>query len=189
MMNEKIQGLEHYPDRRKFLKTGFLFVSGLAFSQIAKGEVLPSTALLTQGPHDAFTAVMRPGLSGSKIQAVRQYGGDVAIAPPGMASVAYLEQLLAGNPNGYNLNQFADTEKVLDTFDADSDKSMNVAAEVFRQIQLEPCPCPEWFIAGAGSGGTATSIARYIRKWADLNGRDCHSKLAVVDPEISVLYD
>ncbi|MHC1729483.1 MAG: PLP-dependent cysteine synthase family protein [Syntrophobacteraceae bacterium] len=290
MMNEKIQEPKHYPDRRKFLKTGLLLVSGLAFSLIAKGEVMPSTAPLTQGPHDAskvfadsqwvreairmlwsekkrsgvtpllrlephfrknlqlymkheaksvtgslkhrvawglimgaivngaigpethlyeatsgntaigeayfasilgltFTAVMRPGLSGSKIQAVRQYGGNVAIAPSGMASMAHLEQLLAGNPNGYNLNQFANTEKVLDTFDADPDKSMNIAAEVFRQMQLEPCPCPEWFIAGAGSGGTATSIARYIRKWADLNGRDCHSKLAVVDPEISVIYD
>ena len=40
MMNEKIEGLEHDPYRRKFLKTGFLFVSGLAFSQIAKGEAL-----------------------------------------------------------------------------------------------------------------------------------------------------
>jgi cysteine synthase len=40
---------------------------------------------------------------------------------------------------------------------------MNLAAEVYRQLEMESSPCPEWFVTGSGSGGTATSIARYIR--------------------------
>lgn len=136
-----------------------------------------------------FTAVMRPGISELKIMAIRQYGGKVAVAPSGMSPGAYLEKLLAADPSGYNLNQFANTEKVLDYFDAESDRSMNLAAEVFRQLEMESRPCPEWFVAGAGSGGTATSIARYLRKWADFNNRNCPARLAVVDPEDSVLFD
>ena len=136
-----------------------------------------------------FTAVMRPGISELKISAIKQYGGKVAIAPQGQSPGAYLAQLLKGDPHGYNLNQFANTEKVLDYFDADADRSMNIAAEVYRQMEMESSPCPDWFVAGAGSGGTATSIARYLRKWADFNGRNCPTRLAVVDPEDSVLYD
>lgn len=132
-----------------------------------------------------FTAVMRPGISELKIRAIRQYGGKVAIAPAGMPPGVYLEQLLLADTQGYNLNQFANTEKVLDFFDSKPDRNMNMAAEVFRQMET----CPEWFVAGAGSGGTATSIARYLRKWADFNGRNCPAKLAVVDPEDSVLFD
>lgn len=136
-----------------------------------------------------FTAVMRPGISELKIQAIKRYGGQISIAPQGMGSTAHIERLLVDDPKGYNLNQFANTEKLLDFFDADPDRSMNMASEIFRQLQMETDVCPEWFVAGAGSGGTATSIARYLRKWADFNGRNCPSKLAVVDPEDSVLYD
>ncbi len=137
----------------------------------------------------SFTAVMRPGISELKISAIKQYGGKVAIAPPGQSPGAYLVEILKSDPQGYNLNQFANTEKVLDYFDADADRSMNIAAEVYRQMEMESFHCPDWFVAGAGSGGTATSIARYLRKWADFNGRNCPSRLAVVDPEDSVLYD
>ncbi len=136
-----------------------------------------------------FTAVMRPGISELKIKAIKQYGGQVAIAPPGMAPGVYLEQLRQAEAEGYNLNQFANTEKVLDYFDADPDRNMNLAAEVYRQLAMEDLPCPDWFVAGAGSGGTATSIARYLRKWADFDGRNCPAQLAVVDPEDSVLFD
>lgn len=176
---------------------------GLIMSALVNGAIGPETHLYEATSGNTaigeayfasmlglpFTAVMRQGISDLKIQAIRQYGGKVAMAPPGVGSAAHLEQLLSENPKGYNLNQFANTEKVLDFFDADPDRSMNLAAEVFRQLDMETAPCPEWFVAGAGSGGTATSIARYLRKWADFNGRNCPARLAVVDPEDSVLFD
>ena len=176
---------------------------GLIMSALVNGEIGPNTHLYEATSGNTaigeayfasmlglpFTAVMRPGISELKIRAIKQYGGKAAIAPSGMAPGAYLEQLLLTDAQGYNLNQFANTEKVLDFFDAEPDRSMNLAAEVYRQLGMESMPCPEWFVAGAGSGGTATSIARYLRKWADFNGRNCPAKLAVVDPEDSVLFD
>jgi hypothetical protein len=53
---------------------------------------------------------MRPGISELKIMAIKQYGGQVAIAPPGMAPGVYLEQLRQAEAEGYNLNQFANTK-------------------------------------------------------------------------------
>jgi len=76
---------------------------------------------------------MRPGISALKIKAIKQYGGQVAIAPPGMAPGTYPEQVRQAEAEGYNLNQFANTENVLDYFDADPDRSMNLAAEVYRK--------------------------------------------------------
>lgn len=136
-----------------------------------------------------FTAVMRPGISPLKIQAIKGYGGNTAIAPAGLSPVTHLAELLTRTPDGYNLNQFANTEKSLDFFDASPDRAMNIANEVYRQLDRNNSPCPTWFVAGAGSGGTATSIARYLRKWADMNGFRHPARLAVVDPQDSVLFD
>jgi cysteine synthase len=136
-----------------------------------------------------FTAILRPGVSEGKLRAIRGQGGEVIVAPAGTTPSAHLAQLLPSVPNGYDLNQFANAEKALDTFDAEPSRSMNLAAEVFRQLAQEGHPCPDWFVAGSGTGGTATSIARYLRKWADQGGRACPARLAVVDPEGSVLFD
>lgn len=176
---------------------------GLLMQALVNGEIGPNTSLyeVTSGNTGIgeayfakllglpFTAVMRPGISPLKIQAIRDYGGRTAMAPAGITPSAYLDELLAKEPNGYNINQFANAEKSLDFVDASPDRTMNIASEVFRQLEGSSDPCPAWFVAGAGSGGTATSIARYLRKWADNNGRNCPSKLAVVDPENSALFD
>ena len=176
---------------------------GLLMQALVNGEVGPNTSLYeatsgNTGIGEAyfakllglpFTAVMRAGISPLKIQAIRDYGGKAAIAPTGVSPAAYLEELLAKEPNGYNLNQFANTEKSLDFVDASPDRTMNMASEIFRQLEGSGHPCPSWFVAGAGSGGTATSIARYLRKWADNGGRNCPAQLAVVDPEDSALFE
>jgi cysteine synthase A len=65
---------------------------------------------------------------------------------------------------------------------------MNMANEVLLQLSGGEHSRPAWFVAGAGSGGTATSIARYLRKWADFSGSTPPARLAVVDPEDSALY-
>jgi len=176
---------------------------GLLMQALVNGEIGPSTSLyeVTSGNTGIgeayfakllglpFTAVMRAGISPLKMQAIRDYGGQTAIAPTGVTPAAYLEELLAKEPNGYNLNQFANAEKSLDFVDASPDRTMNMASEIYRQLEGSGHPCPAWFVAGAGSGGTATSIARYLRKWADNSGRNCPTQLAVVDPEDSALFE
>jgi cysteine synthase A len=135
-----------------------------------------------------FTAVVRPGTSEGKLNAIRGFGGQVKIVADGQSPAAYIAEVLSNDKLAYNINQFANTEKSLDYFRGRTDLSMNIANEVFKQLhQGYHMTCPEWFVAGAGSGGTATSIARFIRKWAD-QGNSGLARLAVVDPEDSALY-
>ncbi len=136
-----------------------------------------------------FTAVMRPGISEGKILAIRSYGGHAETVANGVAPSDFIANAVARDPLVYNLDQFANTQKALDHFDAAPSASMNMANEIFRQLEAADQPCPTWFVAGAGSGGTATSIGRYLRKWADYNRRNCPAQLAVVDPEDSALFD
>ncbi len=134
-----------------------------------------------------FTAVMRPGISEGKLRAIQAFGGQAEILKPGASPNEFIDQIIKSDPSAYNLNQFANTERALDYFKGSPSASMNMANEIYLQLQGTDHPCPAWFVAGAGSGGTATSIARYLSKWADF-GSACPARLAVVDPEDSALY-
>ena len=136
-----------------------------------------------------FTAVLRSNISPLKMAAIRQYGGRTANPPDGKPLMEFFEETVKKDPLGYNLDQFANAEKAIDYFAGTPAENMNIANEMFLQMAQEPYPCPAWIIAGAGTGGTATSIARYVRKWNALKSPECASKLLVVDPERSVLFD
>ena len=134
-----------------------------------------------------FTAVMRPGISEGKLRAIQAFGGKAEILKPGASPNDFIDQVTKSDPLAYNINQFANTERALDYFKGTPSATMNMANEIYLQLQGSEHPCPDWFVAGAGSGGTATSIARYLSKWADY-GPSCPARLAVVDPEDSALY-
>jgi cysteine synthase A len=136
-----------------------------------------------------FTAVMRPGISEGKILAIRSYSGQTETVANGVTPSDFIANAVAKDPLAYNLDQFANTQSALDYFDAAPGASMNMASEVFGQLEAAHQPCPTWFVAGAGSGGTATSIGRYLRKWADYKRRNCPAQLLVVDPEDSALFE
>ena len=61
----------------------------------------------------------------------------------------------------------------------------NIAASIFNQMASEECPVPEWFVVGVGTGGTATTMGRYL----SYKRPDANTKICVVDPENSVLFD
>ncbi len=136
-----------------------------------------------------FTAVMRPGISEGKIQAIQSYGGRTETVAEGVTPSNFIANALGRDPLAYNLDQFANTQRALDYFDAAPSASMNMASEIMHQLEAQDQPCPTWFVAGAGSGGTATSIGRYLRKWADYNRRNCPAQLVLVDPQDSALFE
>ncbi len=136
----------------------------------------------------SFTAVMRPGVSEGKLKAIRDFGGNTEILTEGITPSEFIRRALEKDPLAYNIDQFANAEKALDYYKGNPAATMNLANEIYLQLQHSDHACPQWFVAGAGSGGTATSIARYIRKWSDYD-RSCPAKLVVVDPEDSILMD
>ena len=59
----------------------------------------------------------------------------------------------------------------------------NIAETIFAQLSQEDHPVPRWIVVGAGTGGTSTTVGRYIR----YQGHD--TGLCVVDPEHSITFD
>ena len=59
----------------------------------------------------------------------------------------------------------------------------NIAESIFEQMAQERHPCPAWIVVGAGTGGTAATIGRYVRY------RRYATRLCVADPEGSAFFD
>lgn len=156
--------------------------------EASSGNTAIGEAYFAQLLNLKFTAVMRPGVSEGKLRAIRGYGGNTEIVPSDITPAEFIRRAIEKEPTSYNIDQFANAEKALDYYKGHPDATMNMANEIFLQLKHSEHSCPDWFVAGAGSGGTATSIARYIRKWSDYDN-SCTSKLAIVDPEDSVILD
>ncbi|MEV6277621.1 PLP-dependent cysteine synthase family protein [Nocardia sp. NPDC051832] len=123
-----------------------------------------------------FVAVMPASTSPQKIALIEAQGGRCHFVqrPPDMYTEA---ARLASEYNGHYMDQFTNAERATDWRG-----NNNIAESIFQQMELEPCPVPEWVVVGAGTGGTSATIGRYIRY------RRHATKLAVVDPENSAFY-
>jgi cysteine synthase len=85
---------------------------------------------------------------------------------------------LAETLGGHFMDQFTYAERVTDWRG-----NNNIAESIFAQMSREPHPEPTWVVCGAGTGGTAATIGRYLR-YLKLD-----TQLCVVDPENSIFYD
>lgn len=136
-----------------------------------------------------FTAVTAANVSPLKLEAIRSHGGRVVVAPQGKSVAEFYKETLAADPNSYDLNQFANAEKAIAYFKSTPAENENLINELRLQLLDKRLDAPQWIVAGAGSGGTATSIGRYIRKWSLQSNNHQDTQLLVVDPERSVVFD
>ncbi|KCZ47952.1 hypothetical protein HY2_16365 [Hyphomonas pacifica] len=125
-----------------------------------------------------FVAVVPEGTACKKIQQIEFYGGHCEQVPA--SEISEHACRLAEAENGYFMDQFTYAERASDWRGED-----NIAASIFRQMADEECPIPEWIVVGAGTGGTSTTIGRHLSYVRTGN----KTKLCVVDPENSVLFD
>ena len=124
-----------------------------------------------------FVAVVPRSTSPEKIELIRFYGGDCHFVDD--PTTVYDEAArIARECGGHYLDQFTYAERATDWRG-----NNNIAQSIFQQLELEPHPVPEWVVVGAGTGGTAATIGRYLRH------RRLDTRLSVVDPEGSAFYD
>jgi cysteine synthase A len=123
-----------------------------------------------------FVAVVPRSTSQEKIDLIRFHGGDCHfVDDPGQV---YDEAArIARECGGHYLDQFTYAERATDWRG-----NNNIAQSIFQQLALERFPVPEWVVVGAGTGGTAATIGRYIRH------RRLDTRLSVVDPEGSAFF-
>ena len=123
-----------------------------------------------------FYAVMPKGTSKSKIDQIEFYGGICHFVTK--YDVYREARELAVQLNGHYMDQFTYAERATDWRG-----NNNVAESIFRQLEQEPKPEPDWIVVSAGTGGTSATIGRYIRY------KKYSTKLCVADPDNSVFFD
>lgn len=126
-----------------------------------------------------FIAVAPHSTARPKIDAIEFLGGEVRMTAP--TSIYEEARELATSSGGHYMDQFTFAERATDWRG-----NNNIAESLFSQLRLERYPAPTWVVVSAGTGGTSSTIGRYIRYRPNaLSG----TRLCVVDPENSVFYD
>lgn len=123
-----------------------------------------------------FLAVMARSTSQEKIRRITQYGGECVLVDDPSQDQARAREL-AAELGGHFMDQFTFAERATDWRG-----NNNIAESIYKQLADEPYPIPKWVVCGAGTGGTAATLARYIRY------RSYATQVCVVDPERSVYY-
>ncbi|WP_298607422.1 PLP-dependent cysteine synthase family protein [uncultured Thiothrix sp.] len=124
-----------------------------------------------------FIAVMPKTTARKKIEQIEFFGGKAHLVE--RSDQIYAEShRLAQELNGHYMDQFTFAERATDWRG-----NNNIADSIFSQMELEDHPIPAWIVMSAGTGGTSSTIGRFIRykKYA--------TRLCVVDPENSVFFD
>ncbi|MCO6180872.1 PLP-dependent cysteine synthase family protein [Ciceribacter sp. RN22] len=149
---------------------------GTTLVEASSGSTAVSEAYFAQLLGLRFIAVMPYSTSRQKIQAIQSFGGMCHFVKN--ASDVYGEALrIAEQTDGYYLDQFTNAERAIDW------RGNNIAESIFRQMEGEEFPVPEWLVMSAGTGGTCSTLGRYIRY------KNLETRLCVIDVENSAFYD
>ena len=124
-----------------------------------------------------FVAVMPRATSPEKIAAIEFYGGRCHLIQ--RASDLYAEsEKLACESGGHFMDQFTYAERATDWR-----ANNNIAESIFKQMEREAHPVPEWIVCSPGTGGTGATLGRFVRY------RQYDTRILCADPEISVFFD
>ena len=126
-----------------------------------------------------FIAVIPNSTAKEKVAQIEFYGGECRRVS---ANQIYDEATrLAAQLGGHYVDQFTFAERATDWRG-----NNNIADSIFTQMARERFATPEWVVVSAGTGGTSSTIGRYIRY---RSGLFATTKLCVVDPENSVFLE
>lgn len=126
-----------------------------------------------------FIAVVPDTTAKRKLAQIEFQGGECHRVP---ACDIYDEAArLRERLGGHYVDQFTYAERATDWRG-----NNNIAESIFTQMERERFPIPSWIVVSAGTGGTSSTIGRYMRYRPRLFAS---ARLCVVDPENSVFFD
>jgi cysteine synthase len=165
-----------------------LMLYGLCNGRIRKGRPLIESSSGSTAISEAyfarllglpFIAVVPDKTAREKIDQIEFYGGECRRVQP--RQIYEEARALADRLDGHYLDQFTYAERATDWRG-----NNNIAQSMFDQMAKERFPQPRWIVVSAGTGGTSSTLGRYIRYRREfLRG----TRLCVVDPENSVFFD
>lgn len=149
---------------------------GATLVEASSGSTAISLAYFASLLNLKFVAFLPENTSKTKVRLIEQYGGQCSFVESASdmtpAAVAFTKK-----HNAVYLDQFMYAERATEWRGKNS-----IAESVFRQLNKERHPIPEWIVVGAGTGGTSTTFGRYVRYWGH------KTKIAVADPEGSAYF-
>ncbi|MEM7165133.1 MAG: PLP-dependent cysteine synthase family protein [Planctomycetota bacterium] len=149
---------------------------GTTIVEASSGNTAVSEACFAQMLGLRFIAVVPEGTSSEKVEKIALFGGECHFVPP---KDIYSEAArLAADSGGYYMDQFTNAERATDWRG-----NNNIAESIFSQICCESPSVPSWIVVSAGTGGTASTIGRFIRY------KSHATRLCVADPSNSVFFD
>lgn len=160
-----------------------LFTSGIVAGVIRQGRPLVEASSGSTAVSEAyfarllalpFHAVMPMTTARAKIQAIEAQGGQCHLVEPHRLYDEARD--LADALGGVYMDQFTNAAPATDW------RCDNIASAILAQMAGEPHAIPAWIVAGAGTGGTATTIGRHCRY------RGVATRLCVADVEHSAFY-
>lgn len=154
--------------------SGFI-QEGMTVVEASSGSTAVSEAYFAQLLGLPFIAVMPESTSPKKIDSIQRFGGRCHLVER-PSDVCRQAANLAEAAGGYFMNQFANASRVTDW------RRGNVAESLFEQLGTQQEGVPEWVVVGVGTGGTASTMGRYMRY------RRLSTRLCVVDTEYSAFY-
>ncbi|GAB3560286.1 PLP-dependent cysteine synthase family protein [Spelaeicoccus albus] len=170
--------LKHRLARSLFLYAlvGGKLRQGSTVIEATSGNTAVSEAYFARMLGLPFVAVMPSGTSPGKIAHIESFGGRCHFV--NSPSEVYAEaERLAESTGGHYLDQFTYAERATDWRG-----NNNIAESIYAQLDLERYPVPHTIVVAAGTGGTSSTIGRYIRY------RRHDTRLLVADPENSSYY-
>lgn len=171
--------LKHRLGRALFLyalANGYLR-EGTTVVEASSGSTAISEAYFARMLNLPFVAVVPSTTSKEKLALIEEFGARChPVDDP--KTVYETAARIAAETGGHYMDQFTFAERATDWR-----SNNNIAETIFSQLSEEEHPIPKWIVVGAGTGGTATTIGRYIRYQSH------DTKLCVVDPEHSATFD
>ena len=152
---------------------------GMPVVEASSGSTAISEAYFARLTGLPFIAVAPKTTAPAKIAAIEHLGGEVRLTEP--AKIYEEAARIAGKSGGHYVDQFTYAERATDWRG-----NNNIAESLFSQMRLERHPVPSWIVVSAGTGGTSSTIGRFIRYKPD---QAAGTRLCVVDPENSVFFD
>ncbi|NPE60008.1 PLP-dependent cysteine synthase family protein [Dickeya dadantii] len=150
---------------------------GTPIIEASSGSTAVSEAYFARLLGLPFIAVMPACTARRKIEQITFYGGNCHFVEQS-GQIYAASEALAKELHGHYMDQFTYAERATDWRG-----NNNIADSIYRQMEREPFPVPDYLVMSAGTGGTSATLGRYIR----YKGLD--TQLVVVDPENSVFYD
>ncbi|PAV85186.1 hypothetical protein WR25_16248 [Diploscapter pachys] len=156
--------------------------------EASSGNTAASLAYMCKLIGVKFTAIVPDTIEDVKTEHITQWGASVIKVP--IAERLVRARKFAEDHNGFFMNQFGNSFLAEEFHESGNYQfeSTNMFHEMVNQLNDgnlngEKLLVPKYFVHAAGTGGTITSIGRYIKKYM------INTQVVLADTEFSVYWD